>query len=679
MADENDDIIQRIILEGADEVVAKLRAVGVAGAEALGKLGPAAQAASTGLGRVGTEAASVSPALLGFGSGLGVARREAEVGRESIRGFREGIHALHPVLEEAGIRMGVLSGLVRASTGGVVLLGAAVAGVATVGLAKLGDSALVSEKRLGDLFKNAALGKKVFGELEQTANELGVPVENLAGPVGKLFTAFRDLSTISIKAVPGQEQFLPAFNAANNLQTAIKSLTELIRADTPDATEAFKALDEVIGSVTEKGKLTAEAVKKLYEEAPKAADALGRAFNQSDAIGLQKAIESGLDISLQQLVSTLVRIEPESKKAFDTEKLKTFSGAVEESGNKLSLAFKKLTGAEFTAAIAGTLTFLTNGLVTSINAIGASISAVQSLYSKVSPTYTPTQGPVTTPSSSGTSPESKVIQKREELLLEQFGIPQFASGGLVGDNVFSAIRGFAEGGPVGGGKSGGDDKKRSEARSRLTLDYLMSQGVSSAEKINTVIDAGGTSADFSTLLNGQEVKLKNADGSYSPFKLAEKKDEHRGSSSSGSGGLSGFSPGLDFLQGGWLSGFMASGGPVRGAGTGTSDSILARLSHGEFVVRADGSNLGDAIAHYSRRFAEGGLVEHLFTPDVPRFADGGPVLSSSGSSGLHPVSINFNGQHIGTLHGTPDAVAEMQQASVVQQVSSLGPKPSHYK
>lgn len=39
------------------------------------------------------------------------------------------------------------------------------------------------------------------------------------------------------------------------------------------------------------------------------------------------------------------------------------------------------------------------------------------------------------------------------------------------------------------------------------------------------------------------------------------------------------------LAGGFLAGF-ASGGPISGPGTETSDSILARLSHGEYVIRA---------------------------------------------------------------------------------------------
>jgi hypothetical protein len=71
---------------------------------------------------------------------------------------------------------------------------------------------------------------------------------------------------------------------------------------------------------------------------------------------------------------------------------------------------------------------------------------------------------------------------------------------------------------------------------------------------------------------------------------------------------------------------MASGGTVRGPGSSTSDSILARLSNGEFVMQAR------AVEHWGPRFmaalnglqnpfgfAQGGLV--------PRFAAGGPVAA----------------------------------------------------
>lgn len=67
----------------------------------------------------------------------------------------------------------------------------------------------------------------------------------------------------------------------------------------------------------------------------------------------------------------------------------------------------------------------------------------------------------------------------------------------------------------------------------------------------------------------------------------------------------------------------AAGDMVRGPGTGTSDSILAWLSNGEFVMRAS------AVSHYGAdnlrqinerrmpRFAEGGAVGARFFPEVP--------------------------------------------------------------
>ncbi len=84
--------------------------------------------------------------------------------------------------------------------------------------------------------------------------------------------------------------------------------------------------------------------------------------------------------------------------------------------------------------------------------------------------------------------------------------------------------------------------------------------------------------------------------------------------------------------GGNLEGY-ATGGVVRGPGTGTSDSILARLSDGEYVVRAR------AVQHWGPQFlaalnamrnpfgyAGGGLVS---ARRVPRFAEGGLVTATA--------------------------------------------------
>lgn len=91
----------------------------------------------------------------------------------------------------------------------------------------------------------------------------------------------------------------------------------------------------------------------------------------------------------------------------------------------------------------------------------------------------------------------------------------------------------------------------------------------------------------------------------------------------------------------------ARGGYIRGPGTGSSDSILARLSNGEFIVRAAavahyGPRLMDAINQMRLpRFASGGLVSGLRVPSMPAFRASGP----SGT----PVNLHIGGHVFQTL------------------------------
>ena len=86
-----------------------------------------------------------------------------------------------------------------------------------------------------------------------------------------------------------------------------------------------------------------------------------------------------------------------------------------------------------------------------------------------------------------------------------------------------------------------------------------------------------------------------------------------------------------FAQGGPVGSVpaFATGGFVRGAGTGTSDSILARLSNGEFVTDAKTvTHFGVEFFQNLKRMARGGVP---ISPrsSIPNFADGGLVSSSS--------------------------------------------------
>jgi gas vesicle protein len=124
--------------------------------------------------------------------------------------------------------------------------------------------------------------------------------------------------------------------------------------------------------------------------------------------------------------------------------------------------------------------------------------------------------------------------------------------------------------------------------------------------------------------------------------------------------------------GGDISLGFASGGMVRGAGGGTSDSILARLSNGEFVMRAAavqhwGSDLMASLNGLRNPgFALGGLVS------PPRFAEGGPV-----AAGGTPVHLHLGGNSF-ALSGHDNVVNALVVEAHRQQMRSAGTKPSWF-
>lgn len=92
-----------------------------------------------------------------------------------------------------------------------------------------------------------------------------------------------------------------------------------------------------------------------------------------------------------------------------------------------------------------------------------------------------------------------------------------------------------------------------------------------------------------------------------------------GRPTSGEGGVSKYARGglvRRFADGGMVQ-LFPSGGPIVGPGTGTSDSIPALVSNGEYVIKADavrkyGLAMFDRIN--AKRFASGGLAGFTYTP-----------------------------------------------------------------
>ena len=135
-------------------------------------------------------------------------------------------------------------------------------------------------------------------------------------------------------------------------------------------------------------------------------------------------------------------------------------------------------------------------------------------------------------------------------------------------------------------------------------------------------------------------------------------------------------------------GGFKGGGHVRGPGTSTSDSILARLSDGEFVVKAKAvDKYGLGLLHAIngmrlplralRGFAMGGLVDALGSVAAPRyaFATGGPV--STGGNG-RPINLTIDGQSFGLVSRDNDTAERLTRFAIARQTRSAGKKPTYY-
>lgn len=111
---------------------------------------------------------------------------------------------------------------------------------------------------------------------------------------------------------------------------------------------------------------------------------------------------------------------------------------------------------------------------------------------------------------------------------------------------------------------------------------------------------------------------------------------------------------------------MAAGGYIRGRGTGTSDSILARLSNGEFVVNAAATSRFLPLLR--------ALNDGMRAPLMPRtsFATGGLVMADVGGASVHLHLDN----HIFSLRADQNVAESLMRTARAKQMLSAGRKPS---
>lgn len=134
--------------------------------------------------------------------------------------------------------------------------------------------------------------------------------------------------------------------------------------------------------------------------------------------------------------------------------------------------------------------------------------------------------------------------------------------------------------------------------------------------------------------------------------------------SAGDGGTSTVIPGLS----------LAGGGEVDGPGTSTSDSVFARLSRGEFVVKAA------AVQAYGA-----GLFHQLNNMAFPGFAAGGMVSAPArlaGGGAMQPSStlnLTIGDRTFSGLRGPKSTIDDLSSYATGRQTSAAGSNPSWMK
>jgi hypothetical protein len=123
----------------------------------------------------------------------------------------------------------------------------------------------------------------------------------------------------------------------------------------------------------------------------------------------------------------------------------------------------------------------------------------------------------------------------------------------------------------------------------------------------------------------------------------------------------------------------ATGGPISGPGTSTSDSVVIRASRGEFMVRASAvSRVGVDFLHAINN----GLI------GLAGFASGGPIsvglpsiraVGGGGPSTQHVLNLSIDGNQFNGLIAPPDTANSLKKFAIARQHSATGRKPGWYR
>jgi len=139
-----------------------------------------------------------------------------------------------------------------------------------------------------------------------------------------------------------------------------------------------------------------------------------------------------------------------------------------------------------------------------------------------------------------------------------------------------------------------------------------------------------------------------------------------------------------------FAGNFSKGGSVHGPGTGTSDSIMAKLSRGEYVVKASSvkklgvgfmNSINNGILPVMRGFADGGLVDALNSSIGLSSPSLRPIAVSSGSIGTsgRPITLVLPGGESFDVTATESTAQRLQRELRGNDMRQSANKPGWIK
>ncbi len=718
-------VVTRIVLEGVEDIKAKLASLGVTGEAAMRQIKAAGGTLSSGAFGAGDQLQK-----------LGLRTLEAKSAADA---FREAIHIAHPILEEAGLGLGNLGGFARLASVGLGGIVVAAAGAAVIGLAKLGEQAKKTKEQIDQVFgpKEAPAAED---RIKQIAKGLGAAPEQILGPVAQI----RDTG-----ALLGR----PQLASDQRPEREVTALQQLARTQGATQEEAAKAATDLFGAfhkqALEKPGETPRLTNEILEQLPRGLrNELSKLFGAGpDAARLERQIQGGrtitsddllrrLDVRASAIAKEFQERPPEKRTTAEAAagaaeavkvRAEVPSAAIDTFGVKASDAIKgylerpTAPAGERPSGFSSPSTFLLD-LLQPTRTKAVAPSTVAALGAPVTPEPAPlpfaaalaARTPAVAGAAVNAAPQIDQLGASASKAAGELNSIKAPAGATVPAAPSAApaeVPGHAEGGFIlaprlnAGAvirfKVGGHVSDQAKAKSSGNPISLQPVGYKLGGLVH--FDAGGLA-----LVGGPNAKEPTPKDGGCPPGYIPSKDGKRclvpGSTADTTNKLFGsfrtyaagghvlarvsngehfFPPkevaaiGLPTLQ---AINSLTSGGRIRGPGTGTSDSILASLPAGGFVLNARASGMvGEQALSHLHGFADGGPIEFDHNLNSSRGApsfDDKHAVSASSDSPSHVVNLHFPDRSFSGLRATSQTAEDLRNYSLGRQVASTGTRPS---